>query len=222
MILTPELTKVIEATDAVFETVDLQIPKPSDDWRRRLEALSEANLESHRSSLLFDMRCWQAEQMGFKKVTVSDLVKMIYNESHTVEEAAEGRQTYEWFYNHHDGVTLINDKCTWGGNPEQFARIEKKGLWYLPPFAKIEKWRCQFGKLNYLKREIPYGVVLRMNEIRKLNLFNVFNVLAPMEAWTRKTDIDPIVVATIFEVIKNEKGNDTAGQVSHFFLARWE
>ena len=92
----------------------------------------------------------------------------------------------------------------------------------MPPFAKTEKWRCRFGKLDYLKRDIPYGVVLRIQEVKELKLFNVFHVLAPIEAWERKTDIDPIVVATIWELPPNKDGAyKTAGQVAHFFLAQW-
>jgi hypothetical protein len=76
--------------------------------------------------------------------------------------------------------------------------------------------------LDYLKREIPYGVVLRINECKQLKLFNAFSVLAPMEAWEKKTDIDPIVVATIWELpLNNEKKRASAGQVAHFFLAQW-
>jgi hypothetical protein len=93
----------------------------------------------------------------------------------------------------------------------------------MPPFSKVKVWSVQFGKLNYLKRDIPYGVVLRINECKELKLFNVFQVLAPMEAWEKKTDIDPIVVASIWEMPPkiDEKSGRTAGQVAHFFLAQW-
>jgi hypothetical protein len=44
-----------------------------------------------------------------------------------------------------------------------------------------------------------------------------------MEAWQRKTDIDPIVVATIWELPPQEKPKEgrSAGQAAHFFLAQW-
>jgi len=105
-----------------------------------------------------------------------------------------------------------------------FVRKEKVNAWFMPPFKEQEIWRCQFGKLDYLKREIPYPVVLQINELKKLKVFNCFNVLAPMEAWERKTDIDPIVVATVWEIPPNEKKDEPpnkAGQAAHFFLAQW-
>jgi hypothetical protein len=44
-----------------------------------------------------------------------------------------------------------------------------------------------------------------------------------MEAWEKKTDIDPIVVATIWEMPPKVNGKDSriAGQVAHYFLAQW-
>lgn len=216
------LTEIKETTDKIFED-KLVVPKPSVHWQRKLDALEEANLEQQYRSCLFDMRCEQATKMGFEPLDTEEMVEMLMGEKHThdQDEVGEERQTHEFFYNHITGITLIGDKCNWGSKPHQFYRREKQNAWYLPPFSKFETWRCQFGKLDYLKREIPYGVVLRINEIKTLNLFNVFNVMAPMEAWERKTDIDPIVVASIWS-IKDENGRPmSADQVQHFFLAQW-
>jgi hypothetical protein len=217
--LTEELKEVIKKTDEMFAIPELKIPEPSPDWKRKMDALEEAKLTNHRAALIFDMRCWQAEQMGFRKIESGEMVKMLMGEAHTVAEGEGDRQVYEWVYDHHQDK--VESPTNWGGSPHTFSKIERKGLWYMPPFAKVLKWKCQFGKVNYLKRELPYGVVLRMNEVRKLKLFNCFNVLAPMEAWERKTDIDPIMVATIWEITKDKEGSNTAGQTAHFFLAQW-
>jgi hypothetical protein len=204
----------------------VELPEPSPHWQRKIEALEEADLWRQRQAAIFAMRCEQAEKMGFERLTSEEMVEMIMGETNTHQkEARTDRQTHEFFYNHHTDETQEGKDCSWGGKPEDFYRIEKRGLWYYPPFSKIEKWRCRFGKLDYLKRQIHYGVVLRMLEVKKLNLFNVFNVLAPIEAWEKETDIDPIVVATIWEVTdKDDKSPETfntAGEVAHFFLAQW-
>lgn len=209
-------------TDKIFQPVwdegeELKVPQPSPHWLRKIEALEEAHLEQQRISAIFDMRCEQAKTMGFKQMKSGELVQTLMGEMHTnIKEKSDNRQNYEWFYNHHTGEILTGCNCNWGSEPVDYIRIDRKGPWYLAPFNKIEMWRCRFGKLDYLKREIPYGVVLRLNEIKKLNLFNVFNVLAPIEAWERKTDIDPIVTATIWSINKSN-----ADQISHFFLAQW-
>jgi hypothetical protein len=217
MTLTPELDEVIKSTDTIFGDETLVIPEPSADWKRRLEALEEASLVQQRSALVFEMRCWQAKELGFRQILVSDAVKMIFGEPHTEEAEGAERQNHEWMYRHDSDTVLEGEDCNWGGKPTQYVRIVKKGLWYLPPFAQVETWRCQFGKLDYLKREIPYGIVLRINELKKLKLFNAFQVLAPMEAWIRKTDIDPIVMASVWEF-----GDNKVAQAAHFFIARWE
>ena len=216
------LTDAIQETNKIFEQSEVKVPEPSPDWKRKIEALEEAKLVNQRAALIFDMRCWQAEQMGFKRIRSNNLVEMLMGSKHTEETSGTERQTYEWIYHH------FQDKCfeksNWGGVPEIFIRKEKRGLWFLPPFSKQEVWRCQFGKLDYLKRQIPYGVVLRILEVKKMKLFNAFNVIAPMEAWIRETDIDPIVVSTIWELpppMPNQQG-ESAGQVAHFFLAQWK
>jgi myosin-crossreactive antigen len=168
------------------------------------------------------MRCEQATTLGFEAIDSAEMVKMIMGEEHTHKDDEVGeRQTHEFFYNHITGTTLAGDDCNWGGQPSQLHHMYKKNPWYMPPFVHFEKWRCQFGKLDYIKREIPYGVVLRLNEVKKLNLFNVFNIMAPMEAWERKTDIDPIVVATIWSIADENGKAKQADQVQHFFLAQW-
>lgn len=216
------LTEIKTQTDKVFGNENLTLPEPNHHWQRKLEALEEANLEQQHRSCLFDMRCEQAATLGFEAIESEEMVEMLMGESPTtIKEEVGERQQHEYFYNHITGVTLEGSECNWGGKPSQFYREEKKFQWWIPPFGKFEKWRCQFGKLDYLKRKIPYGVVLRINEVKSLNLFNVFNVMAPMEAWERKTDTDPVVVATIWSIEDKGDKASKAGQVQHFFLAQW-
>lgn len=217
-------SQIFENRHCEENNVGLVVPSPGPDWQRKLEALENTNLKNQRNAAIFDMRCQQAEKLGFIKIHSSNLISLLMGEDHTDEKTREDlpRQEHEWMYNHHTDITLDGKECNWGGYPVDFFRMERKSLWYIPPFSKVEKWRVRFGKLDYLKRTIPYGVVLRMMEVKELNLFNAFSVAAPIEAWERKTDIDPIVVASIWEITKNEKGtNLTAGQVAHYFLAQW-
>ena len=220
--MTTTLQEIMATTSQIFQSDDgwkkPTLPEPPIIWKDKIAALEEANLSSQRAACIFEMRCWQAKELGFHQVTTVDLVKMLMGEPHTDTEDAAERQNYEWAYNHHDNKLL---EKIWGGKPVLFKRIIRNGLWHLPPFSKKLIWTCQFGKLNYLKREIPYGVVLRLNECKELKLFNCFNVLAPMEAWQRKTDVDPIVVATIWELPPTDGKFNTAGQSAHFFLAQW-
>lgn len=223
--MTEVLTELITTTNKVFEG-ELKVPEPSQDWKRKLEVLEQASLVRQKGALLFDLRCWQAEQLGFKRMTIVQMVEALMGQPHTDIGAGTERQHHEWYYNHHTDVTLAGKDCNWGDIPTQYFRMEKKNTWYLPPYNKQEAWRCQFGKLDYIKRQIPYGVLLRIEELKKMKLFNAFNILAPMEAWTSKIEIDPIVVASIWEITTKDptadpKKYDSSGQDAHFFIAQW-
>lgn len=210
-----KLSDVKESVEHVFDK-PLELPEPSIFWRDKIEALKESDLEKHRAACIFDMRKWQVEELGFQRIESGDMVEMIMGERATgISTEKRARQEHEWAYDHHNDEMLSK---SWGGPPVVFDRIVSKGLWYLPPFAEKKIWSVQFGKLDYLKREIPYGVILRINECKKQKIFNAFSVMAPMEAWERKTDIDPIVVGSIWEL---PPGKETVGQVAHYFIAQW-
>jgi len=214
------LQEVKEKTEKVFDVDELKIPEPAIHWKDRLESLDESKLTNHHCNLIFDMRVEQVETMGFVQMDSDELVDILMGSPHNeLEDDHLNRQNHEWAYNHHTDEVYVE---TWGSKPTDFYLLEKKNSWWLPPFGKKEIWRCRFGKLDHLKRDIPFGVVLRINELKDLKIFNAFSVLAPIEAWERKTDIDPIVVATIWEMPfgKDGKCND-AGEVKHFFIAQW-
>lgn len=217
------LTEVIEKTDKVFEPeTELQVPNPGPHWQRKLEALEQAKLFKQRAAAIYDMRCEQATLMGFEKLEPETMVEMLMGEQHTDTGDSEERQNHEWFYNHHTGEIIQGSECKWGSKATDFIRMERKSLWFLPPFAKQVDWKVRMGKLDYLKREIPYGVLLRIEEVKKTKLFNSFGVIAPMEAWERPTQIDPIVFANVWEVPPNDDGKYmNAGQVTHYFVAQW-
>lgn len=205
------------------EDQKLAIPDPGIHWRDKLEALKESNLQQQYERCLFEMRVEQVTLMAFQPFTIAELTEIIMGEEHTDIEDAKNHQSYEWMYNHHTGTILSGDGCGWGGTAEDFYLMRKESPWYLPPFCKKEVWRCRFGKLDYLERQIPFGVVLKINELKDLKVFNCFNVLAPKEAWEHQTDIDPIVVGSIWELPMNEKKKrqTKAGDVQHFFIAQW-
>jgi len=218
------LADVKEQTSLIFEEKEekktLAVPKPPVIWKDKLDALEEAGLAKQRAAALFDMRRWQAQEMGFKEIESSEMVKMLMGEAHTDSYDGIERQNYEYAYDHHEHALLGKD---WGGKATIFRLQRRKGPWFLPPFSKQTIWEVQFGKLDYLKRDFPYGVILRINEVKTLHLFNSFHVMAPMEAWQKKTDIDPIVVATLWELPPQDdpKKGRSAGQTAHFFLAQW-
>lgn len=215
------LEEYINNVEGVFEA-GLSIPEPAIHWKDKLEALEASGLTKKRSECLFDMRCEQVKMLGFQRVQTDDMVAVMMGEPHTssVLRTDLPRQNHEWMYNHHTDEVCTN----WGGPPHDWCRMEKLEGWYMPPFMKREKWRVRMGKLDHIKKPIPYGVVLRINELKSLKLFNAYVILAPIEAWERNTDKDPIVLGVISEIGNNEGETDkytSILQVAHHFVARW-
>jgi hypothetical protein len=140
---------LVKKTETLFDGTELKLPEPPVIWKDRLVALEEANLVKQRASCIFDMRCWQAESLGFEKVDLKDIAYNLMSEKPTSDWEDRGeRQKYEYVYNHHVDQELIGEKCTWGSVPIQLCCLTKKGFWHCPPFAKVEKWRVKFGKLE--------------------------------------------------------------------------
>jgi len=184
-----------------------------------LSALKEAGLTNHYADILFDLRCQTAEHFGFTRMTLRQMVELLMQSEVQKEfmPRDEKRQNYQWYYDHLQNLVFEGAENNWGAIPTDFSgQINHK------------KWTCRFGKLNYLKKSIPYGVVLRMLELRKLRIFNCFNVIAPVEAWREnKIDIDPILCGTIHTIISQPnsrtgaKQSFASGTEAHFVVAQW-
>ncbi len=134
--------------------------------------------------------------------------KTLMGEPSTHTRTDKTRQNHEYVYFHHTDTVSKGNACTWGNKSEVYYRKVKTGMWFIPPFSPQEQWACMHGKLDYLRPAIPYGVVLRLNELKKLKLFNSFSVIAPVEAFKNETDLDPIVLGEIWTLSgTNSTGN---------------
>jgi hypothetical protein len=71
------------------------------------------------------------------------------------------------------------------------------------------------GCVNYLYEEIPYGILLRMNELTKLDAIQAFFAVAPLDKWTQGETItqDPVIFASII--------NPKQPSWENYFLGRW-
>lgn len=186
-------------TDEILSSVVPELPQIVRD---RLTSLSDANLKNQFNALFYESRCWQAEKMGFNKITLEEMFEAITGLKVNCKPVVEGWQTYEWF---------------------QSPTFERSNNYSMSPtilsYKKhllSRKVTCKFGCLDYLKKDIPYGVVLKMADAKELKLFNAFHVMAPLECWLENNPvIDPIVVATILD------GNNSNRKETHYFLAQW-
>lgn len=106
--------------------------------------------------------------------------------------------------------------CRWGEGFRIARQFVQVGGWF-------RHERFVVTRLDSLRASIPYGVMLRVAELREHRLFDCFSVLAPeimIEAIP--TDlIDPIVIGSIYNrVITHTDPSDRGGE-AHFVLAQW-
>ena len=198
------LQKVKMEINTIFEK-EMVIPEYSHHTKRQLTALKEANLTKQQRLTKFNARCEMAKELGFRELSIEDMTTMLgeKNDNSYLDEYRGSDYTHEYFYDHinqslcNDRTTrpyLINVKCVNGSYNNLLI-----------------------SNLDNLKIEIPYGIVLRLNEIKKLNFFNCFNVVAPESCFRQLEYKDPIVLATICEA--HDKVN--LGSRRYFFLAQW-
>jgi hypothetical protein len=215
------LIEVEENTGNIFGDNN-KIPQPEIVWQRKIDALEDAGLHKQRAVAIFEMRCQQATEMGFQSFSVSDLVKLMTGEAHNHTTEAE-RQNHEWFYNHHDDKLLEGEKNSWGCKPTDYHLMWRKNGWWLPPFNKVPKWSVRWGKLAYVKRQIPHGLALRIHDLKRLKIFNAFNYLGPIDSYEKDTEIKGVVTGSIWEIPPDNDGKfNTSGTTKNFYIGTWK
>jgi hypothetical protein len=207
----------IKATTANIHITSLP-PINNEDWTRKIKALQEAHLYDQMNRVKFEARVWQAEQLGFVRLTGKEAVTMLMGKPPTFSmKELDQTHRHEYLYDHvydTDKHTSFLFSSLDGFHPTDFYRYERR-RWF--PLTHKKVWTCRMGSLGALAKDIPYGVVLRVNEVKNLKLFNAFTAVAPIELWLDKPTprTDPIVLATIYANTYNVE------KAAHFFLAQW-
>jgi len=219
---TTAIQKKLKKVNDLFsdeDSINLELPEMGEVWRRKLEAYDDAGLLTQKEQCIMEMRCEQVKKLGFEEVTVEQCIEMIMGEPHTDIRENDRRTVCEWYYNHH--IDELGTSSNWGGVPDVYVRKDSGEKFWKPPFVKKEIWAAKADKLNELQREIPYGVALRIAELKKAKVFNAFSVVAPMEAFKDRTEIDPIVIGEIWEFPLENGVYNRSGKEKCFLVAQW-
>jgi hypothetical protein len=198
------LDELVEQTDAIFEK---EKHLSNRDIERRIEAYQEARLTRQ----TFNARVSLAEDMGFVKMTGKEAAARIMGENPNKIKKGWLKQRVEYLYDHYTDEVYT----TWVNKPTRF--IKRKFL-----FSK--RWEVWEVALNYVECTIPYGIVLRMQEVKALHAFNAFSVVAPKGMCLAREKLsDPILLGHVYEMPRGGDGQPhTSGNEEKFFLARWE
>lgn len=219
--MTTSILEISKQTTELFEKgLEKELPVPPPKFKDHIAALKEARLTAATDGAIFDMRCWQAAALGLTQMSNEEIVLSLMGEPHTHSGELRTDQEFEWAYSHHEDREWHRSMSPW-----YFDRIVKETPWWKPPFCPVRKWRVVGGVVNYLKKEIPYGIVLRMNELRKLKIFNCFMAFAPEAAWRSMGAVDPIIVGRISECARDNEAEERylkGGKQATFFIGRWE
>lgn len=216
--MTEKLIQVLEVANDVCGS-SIQLPPPPPDQIRRLEALRAAGLQIKAADCLFGIRCQQARELGFCDFSPEEVVEMLMGEPHTHTDYGI-KHFHEYVFDHHSGQESLGEQCRWDYRTELYTRKVRSRL------RTTTAWECIHGGLDYLAGEIPYGIVLRLNELKAAKLFNAFSVVAPAAAFRTPEEIDPILIGQIWTLppLRNKSGEieiTGSGEIKNFVLASW-
>lgn len=197
----------------VFERDDIYLPTTI-AWSNRLHSSFKLNRE--RAKTLLEYRCWQATAIGFPKVEIKNFVESYMGSASTATYDDNNKTRYDWIMNHHINR---NEAKRWYKSKFYWQRYENQGMFSWPPFHSDLIWECRLVKLNDIKEEIPYLVMLRLLQAKALDLFNTFHVIEVTKSPKPKKHL---LLGSIFELPPNRyKKFEESGLIVHFLISDW-
>jgi hypothetical protein len=208
------LNSLKEYTEKVCE--NLFVPK-SEAIEHDIKQRHGRQLTSLKATDIFNYRVWQARQIGFRRFKLSNLVEEVMGSSHTHRymDYRSAPTDYEWMRNHH-----TRKRIRWYRQPTIYDRRDYSGFWLWRLFYKKLLWRCRYVTLSDMKK-VPDHVMLKILEIKVLNIFNCFNVLEPIGGV-------PVLVGTILEFPPSTSFDGkkmvfrTTGKSAHYYICDWK
>jgi hypothetical protein len=218
-----KLETLAEKTEAVFDVEDgLKLPDFSTQTKDYIDAYRELGLTNHESDLHYFAKCEIAKKAGLQEVSEEEIVRMLTNDEVKIKRTIDSDfAEIEEFFD-----PLFN---------ETYKATFRKRVFSSPFMAKIKFEPIHMVPLSGLKCAIPYGVLLRVLELRKLNFFNCFLAFAPETViregtYARAARVDPVIVASLAKGHTRESDwrrnsadriNTQNIEFAHFFVAKW-
>lgn len=190
--------------------------------RLTLEAIERIGMPNQKEAFLYQARCRQMEELGFRKFTnLEDILAYFLGKENLGQDFQPPYRgtdsfNYSWVYDHRKGKVVAK-------NFKGFAWTCQSYVVDLGRNMKTPFWR--WGPADMLARPIPTGALLSMAEVKELNIVNQFNAIAPDQEWLLGNQIperslDPIVVGSVWRM--GDQESTRIQEQSHYFIAMWE
>jgi hypothetical protein len=216
-----KLETLAKKTDAVLSLdEEFKLPDLSAQTKDYIDAYRKLGLTNHESDLHFYAKGEIAKKAGLQEVSEEEIVRML-----TGDEVTPIKKSIDVSY-----FTDIEEFFDPLFNKQYRASFRKR-VFHAPFFSRTKFEDIHMIPLSGLKCAIPYGVLLRVLELKKLNFFNCFLAFAPESViregtYARVARVDPIIVASLAkghvrEFGRNGRINTQAVEFKHFFVAKW-
>lgn len=217
------------------EQVSSMIGCSEADSKRRVEAARQLELTWQSTRQEFLGRVAIPERCGMSRVSLKDVVAMMTNKRvgeisvHNPScQAPFGnpcpessgliggilRRCWEFFNLTEEDEPI--EWCRWG-----------RGFWIARQYVEVGGWfsseRFAVTRLDSLRASIPYGVMLRVAELQREQVFDCFSVVAPeaMVEQLAAAPVDPVVVGSIYHRAYEPKDPDDRQGEAHYVVAQW-
>jgi len=198
------------------------------DVNNHIQAYKQLGLKAHEDELIFAAKVEQARKIGLKYITEREIADLL------VGEYPKPQIKFGFDFNVELGLQFYDPlfKKTFDASMPLYSLS--------PKFWSFQRWEpIHMVPLSALSTPIPYGFLLRVIELQKLNFFNCFFVFAPRslvrsEAYQHKLSerMDPVIVATLVNRFRLDfvswRDKDkplvrlmTGGEFAHFFIGKW-
>jgi hypothetical protein len=206
---------------------DLKLPKPTEDHNRKAEmATKHLKSKYHDSMRAFQTRCWQAEELGLKRMSLLEMGELLIGKKyHKVKTwmGWDGRPEiwnssdppeHKFEYFQVNGRVVTERNRAYGQEP----LILKRRFFGGPTLY--------LGRLPNLHEEVPYPALLKVEQFKDLKLFNCFSILGPKKAYRKLSKpvpepIDPVLMGCIYNLGYDPQGLDDPNYVAYYPLAKW-
>lgn len=188
----------------------------------QVAAFREAGLRRQAPRIVYDARCDAAAAVGFVSLTDQQIFTILKGKPNTSDGGIVRTDftsaTPEYFYNDVTGVTYTHQGHASGPavHPIDYHRRPF-------PYAPWRSWTMRLWWLSKLNADIPFEVLLKVRELKKLNLFNCFMAMGPDEAFCDDKpytgDCELMIVAIIAEQCDDRQF--ITAPWTFYFIAKW-